>query len=469
MTLVSEKPTPGESAPSSASIKGGQWIDHWEPEDETFWEKTGKKTANRNLWFSVFAEHLGFNVWVLMSIVVVYLDQVGIAFSASQIFWLLIVPNLVGAALRVPYTFAIPKFGGRAFTTFSAGALLIPTSMLAYAVTTGAPYWFFLLTAALMGLGGGNFSSSMANISFFFPEKKKGLALGINAAGGNIGVAVSQLLVPFVISLGTGIDLIWAALIWMPFIIVGAIGSFFFMNSLTSAKPDKDSYKLALQNRQTWIMAFLYIGTFGSFIGYSFAFPTLIKLEFMDLGFGGWVRMAFLGALIGSVSRPFGGWLADRVGGAKITLLSFGGMAIGTLTALLAVSIANFWLFFAAFVALFILSGVSNGSAYRMIPLIFSAQTRAQVAELGGDLTEELKRSKRRAAAAVGVIGAAGAFGGVLVNLTFKQSVAIAGTLAPALIVITGFYLVCGLVTWWFYLRSSFAIERVPNLAYANV
>ena len=149
------------------------WIEHWEPENAEFWESKGKKIARKNLALSIFAENLGFSVWVLMSIVVVSLGSVGFNFSVGQQFWLLIVPNLVGAVLRVPYTFAVPKFGGRLWTTISAGLLLIPCTMLAYAVATpGTPYWFFLLTSAAMGLGGGNFSSSMANISFFYPEGK---------------------------------------------------------------------------------------------------------------------------------------------------------------------------------------------------------------------------------------------------------------------------------------------------------
>jgi MFS transporter, NNP family, nitrate/nitrite transporter len=246
MTSTVESP-PGHV---EARARKGRWIDHWEPEDPAFWERTGRRTANKNLVFSIFAENLGFSVWVLMSIVVVSLGQVGYAFSVGQTFWLLIVPNLVGAALRVPYTFAVPRFGGRVWTTISAGLLLIPTAMLAYAVSAeGTPYWFFLLTAAAMGLGGGNFSSSMANISFFFPEGRKGLALGLNAAGGNLGVAQTQLLVPVAISFGTGIDLAYAALMWMPLIILAAACSWFFMDSITSAKPDGRSYREAVASR----------------------------------------------------------------------------------------------------------------------------------------------------------------------------------------------------------------------------
>ncbi|SFB51356.1 MFS transporter, NNP family, nitrate/nitrite transporter [Amycolatopsis marina] len=450
------------------AVRKGRWIEKWEPEDPDFWARTGKRTAWRNLGFSILAEHLGFNVWILMSIVVVSLGDVGFAIGVGQTFWLLILPNLIGAALRVPYTFAVPKFGGRAWTTISAGLLTIPCTMLLIAVTTDAPYWFFLLTAGAMGFGGGNFSSSMANISFFFPEGKKGLALGLNAAGGNLGVAVTQLFVPIVISLGTGIQLAYAALMWMPVILIAALCSWFFMDSLTQARPDGTSYKRAMSSKHTWIMSLLYIGTFGSFIGFSFAFPSLIKISFVE--FKGFVALAFLGALIGSITRPFGGWLADRIGGARITLLNFVGMAIGTVGVMISVGQQNFALFFGSFILLFVLTGIGNGSTYRMIPTIFSANARSRASETGEDIGELMTSAKRQAAAVVGVAGAIGAFGGVLVNLVFKFSLEGENkSLTPALIAILAFYGVCVATTWWFYLRKSFAVARVPSLAYAGV
>ena len=440
--------------PASAP-RGGRWIDRWEPEDPEFWERSGKRIARKNLGFSILAENLGFSVWVLMSIVVVSLGSVGYAFSVGQTFWLLIVPNLVGAALRVPYTFAVPRFGGRLWTTISAGLLLIPCSMLAFAVVNdGTPFWFFLLTAAAMGLGGGNFSSSMANISFFYPEGKKGLALGLNAAGGNLGVAVTQLIVPVVITIGTGINLVYSALIWMPFIVLATACAWFFMDSLTQARPDGVSYQRALANKHTWVMSFLYIGTFGSFIGFSFAFPSLIKISFVD--FKSFVALAFLGALIGSVARPLGGWLSDRFGGARITLVTFVGLALGTVGVMVSVDTKSFPLFFCSFMALFVLAGAGNGSTYRMIPAIFATQDA------------DARSAKRQAAAVVGIAGAIGAFGGVLVNLVFKFSLEGSGTLTPALIAILVFYGLCVATTWWFYLRTR-AFARTPSLAHAGV
>lgn len=442
-------------AEPTSEARRGRWIDHWEPEDPRFWEESGKRTARKNLAFSILAENLGFSVWVLMSIVVVGLGSVGYAFGVGQTFWLLIVPNLVGAALRVPYTFAVPRFGGRAWTTISAGLLLIPCAMLAFAVTNdGTPFWFFLLTSAAMGVGGGNFSSSMANISFFYPEGRKGLALGLNAAGGNLGVAVTQLVVPVVITVGTGINLVYSALIWMPFIVVATACAWLFMDSLTQARPDGVSYRRALTNKHTWVMSFLYIGTFGSFIGFSFAFPSLIKLSFVD--FRSFVALAFLGALIGSVARPLGGWLADRFGGARITLITFVGLALGTVGVLVSVDTASFPLFFCSFMALFVLAGMGNGSTYRMIPAIFATQD------------QDVRSARRQAAAVVGIAGAVGAFGGVLVNLVFKFSLENSGTLTPALTAILVFYGLCVTTTWWFYLRSR-VFTRMTSLAHAGI
>jgi len=490
--------------------RAGHWIDRWEPDDELFWASTGKRIAQKNLILSMFAEHIGFSIWVLWTIVVLNLANVGITLTVSELFLLTLLPNLIGSLLRIPYTFAIPKFGGRAWTTVSAALLFIPTLLLAVVVPSGwllrqghdTQLWVLLACAATAGLGGGNFSSSMANISFFYPEKKKGFALGLNAAGGNLGVAVAQLFVPLVVIVGVpaaavklpkhNVHLAYAGLMWLPFVTLATICAWRYMDSLTQAKADKKSYVAALKYTQTWIMSFLYIGTFGSFIGFSFALPLVIKNTFPEFLAGHpfiatyLAGLGFIGALIGSLARPFGGWLADKVSGARVTMFVFLGMALFTAMAIRGVQSRSFGIFFGSFMGVFFLSGLGNGSTYKMIPSIFSVIGRKEAEASGADVKVAAVECKRRAAAVIGIAGAIGAFGGVLIQVVLRQSslhvselvkaaktpaakVAVAAANAtwsvPALWVFLGSYVVFAAVTWFVYLRgSSFARETSPSL-----
>ncbi|RLK54694.1 MFS transporter [Actinokineospora cianjurensis] len=490
-----------------------RWIDRWEPEDEGFWASTGRRVARRNLVFSIFAEHLGFSIWVLWSVVVLNLSNAGFGggtpFTPSELFWLTAAPNLVGAALRIPYTFAVPRFGGRLWTAVSAALLLVPTTALAALVhfdvvraqSHDTQFVLLLVAASLAGVGGGNFSSSMANISFFYPEKRKGLALGLNAAGGNLGVAVVQLLTPLVIIVGVPyavarnpvhpVHLAYAGLMWLPLIIAAVVCAWLFMDSLTMARSDAASYAACLSRSQTWIMSVLYIGTFGSFIGFSFALPLVIKLTFPEFlaehpFIGTYLAgLGFLGALIGSVTRPLGGWLSDRLGGARVTLWVFVGMAVFTLIAMLGVARRDFSLFFTSYMVIFALSGAGNGSTYRMIPVIFGALGRRE-----SDDAATALRYKRMAAAVIGIAGAIGAFGGFLIQQVFRLASAPVGAAVAAArsveekaaaaaahatwstaalwVFVVGYVVFAG-VTWFFYLRRSSGESRVPSLAYAQV
>jgi NNP family nitrate/nitrite transporter-like MFS transporter len=333
---------------------------------------------------------------------------------------------------------AVPKFGGRAWTTFSAALLLLPVVLLAVVVPSpwlasqahGTQLWILALCAATSGFGGGNFASSMANISFFYPERKKGYALGLNAAGGNLGVAVTQLLIPLVVIIGVPaaavelskhpVHLAYAGLIWIPFIIAAAVLAWTKMDSLTEARSDKAAYKGALKNHHTWVLSFLYTGTFGSFIGYSFAFPLIIKTSFptflshhpfIGTYLGG---LGFLGALLGSLARPVGGWLSDRVSAAQVTLATFIAMGACTGLAIAAVHRHNFALFMTSFLVIFMVSGIGNGSTYKMIPTVLG---RADADKPG-----TTARTKRMVAAAIGIAGAIGALGGVLVQVVVRNA-----------------------------------------------
>src|SRR3954465_12620467 len=209
------------------------WIEQWNPDDPTFWAKTGKKVAWRNLGWSILAENIGFSIWLVWSVVAARLKAVGFQYTPDQLFQLVAIPGLVGALMRFPYTFAVPKFGGRNWTIVSAALLLIPTTLVAVLVTNpSTPFWLMALAAGTAGLGGGNFASSMANISFFYPDREKGLALGLNAAGRNIRVSRVQLLVPIVIVGHAGLRLQNAGLMWLLPIGVATIGAFLFMDNL---------------------------------------------------------------------------------------------------------------------------------------------------------------------------------------------------------------------------------------------
>ncbi|MCT2587332.1 MFS transporter [Actinophytocola gossypii] len=468
-------------------MRRGRWIERWEPDDEEFWAATGRRVARRNLVFSVFAEHLGFAIWVLWSVVVLNLDAAGLPMSLGETFWLTAVPNLVGAALRIPYTFAVPRFGGRLWTTVSAGLLLVPSTLLAVVVPGGwlaaqthdTQFWVLLACAATAGVGGGNFSSSMANISFFYPERRKGFALGLNAAGGNLGVAVVQLVVPLVVVAGVPVAasgqvrLANAGLVWIPFVVVAAVCAWLFMDSLTQARADTRSYVSALRHGQTWIVSLLYVGTFGSFIGYSFALPLVIRSTFPEfLAAHPFVAthlagLGFVGALVGSVARPLGGWLADRLGGARVTLGCFAGMTGCTALAVAGVQAHSFALFFGAYLGIFLLSGAGNGSTYRMIPVIFGELGRRDAAANGLAPAATALRYKREAAAVIGIAGAVGAFGGFAIQLVFRQAALDGGAdwPVPALWVFLGGYVVFAFLTWFCYLRRTFAVRRLPSLA----
>src|SRR5512141_3141667 len=170
---------------------------YWEPEDRSFWLQQGEPIARRNLLAGMPPLVLSFAVWMVWSVVVVQLPHVGFRFTPNQLFWLAALPGLAGGTLRLFFSFMVPMFGGRTWTVLSTLALLVPAIGLGVAVQDPAtPYPAFLMIALLAGIGGGNFASSMANISFFYPAEAKGAALGWAAGMGNLGVSLVQILVP---------------------------------------------------------------------------------------------------------------------------------------------------------------------------------------------------------------------------------------------------------------------------------
>jgi len=444
--------------------RDGRWIDGWNPEDAVFWAAEGRGIARRNLGWSIFAEFLGFIVWQLWSIVVVLLPNAGFTLTTTESFWLISLPSLVGATLRFPYTFLVARFGGRNWTIVSALLLLIPAGLLGVVVQNPeTPFGILLLVAALAGFGGGNFASSMSNITYFFPQKEKGWALGLNAAGGNLGTAVAQLAVPIVVSLTAALtfNLSFAGWMWIPLILLAAWGAWRYMDNLSSAKADFAGAAAALREPHLWVLALLYIGTFGSFIGFSSVFPKLIADTFPEystfqVGTAS-LSLAFLGALVGSLARPYGGKLADRFGGARMTIAAFGLMIAGALSLLLMLELNSFALFLGCFLLLFVAAGLGNGSTYRMIPNVFAARGAATA---GDPLTVS---TQRKGAAALGLISAIGAYGGFVIPQVLAAAKNASGSYAPAFAGFVGAYVVLLVITVLVYAvpRASLAGHRI--------
>ncbi|MBU3602042.1 NarK family nitrate/nitrite MFS transporter [Polynucleobacter sp. AM-25C3] len=450
-------------------------ISRWEPENKQFWEFTGKPIAKRNLLISIPALTLAFAVWMVWSVVVVNLPNVGFKFSTNQLFWLASLPALCGATLRIFYSFAVPIFGGRRWTAISTASLLIPAIGIGFAVQNpSTPYEFFILLALLCGLGGGNFASSMANISFFYPKAQKGTALGLNAGLGNLGVSIVQLVVPLVITAGVFGGLggdsqiivkagkevpMWlqnAGFIWVPFIAVSAIAAWFGMNDLAEAKASFADQAVIFKRKHNWLMCWLYLGTFGSFIGYSAGFPLLIKSQFPGVNA---LSYAWLGPLVGALARPIGGWLADKLGGARVTFWNFIAMGAGVFAVLHFLPMrgvgGEFYGFLFAFMLLFATSGVGNGSTFRMIPVIFLTERQRAAGNTQADKDQAIRDANKEAAAVLGFSSAVGAYGGFFIPKSYGSSIAATGGPEAALYSFIVFYVTCTFITWWYYSRKN--------------
>ncbi|MBD0673223.1 MFS transporter [Streptomyces sp. CBMA156] len=428
----------------------------WDPEDEEFWARSGARIARRNLVFSVFCEHIGFSVWSLWSVLVLFLGPEYHIDTAGK-FTLTALPTALGALLRLPYTFAVARFGGRTWTAIGALLLLVPTLLAALVLKPGVPYGTLLAVACVAGVGGGNFASSMANINAFYPHRLKGWALGVNAGGGNLGVPAVQLLGLLLLATAGVAHPRLLPLLYLPLILLAAAGAWWRMDNLPASSMSSgqgQALREVVRDPYGWAVSTLYVGTFGSFIGFGFAFGQVLQMQFHER-FDTPAKAAaltFLGPLLGSLLRPVGGRLADRYGGAAVTLCTFLAMGAGTVAVIAASRAGSLPLFLAGFVALFVLSGIGNGSTYKMIPAHYQAVARTAVAA-GADPAAAEAGSRCRTAALIGLAGAVGAFGGVLVNLAFRQSFLAGGNGDAAY---TGFLLVyagCSVLTWAVWLR----------------
>ena len=453
-----------------------RWLRDWRPDDEAFWRKTGRGIAVRNLILSMPPLLLSFAVWMVWSVVVVELPRIGFQFTTGELIWLAGAPGLSGAAMRLAYSFVVPIFGGRNWTIFSTASLVVPTLWMALAVQDpSTDYAVFIVIALLCGLGGGNFSASMANISFFFPKRMQGTALGWNAGVGNLGVGIVQAVVPLVIYGGalafkggvsqTYVDQgvvseVWlqnAGFIWIPLILAATIAAAWGMNNIRGVRATFGEQVVIFRRKHAWLLAWLYTGTFGSFIGFAAAFPILLFALFPEAGAAKW---AFIGPLLGALVRPLGGWLSDRLGGARVTFWNFAVMlaaAVAVLIFLPSGSGGNQlpW-FFAAFMLLFITTGIGNGSVFRVLPTVFLTlhQRRAEGKNQAAR-DAEISTGKIEASVALGFTASVAALGLFFIPALVAVSIAATGTPRVALIIFIAFYVTCMFTTWWWYRRDG--------------
>ncbi|HVP08553.1 MAG TPA: NarK family nitrate/nitrite MFS transporter [Burkholderiales bacterium] len=465
------------ATPPPVTKRMGKTLAIWTPEDKAFWEQEGRAIANINLWISMPSLFLAFAVWQLWSVVAVNLPALGFKFTPNQLFWLAAAPGLSGATLRIFYSFMVPLFGGRRWTAISTASLLIPALGIGMAIQDkSTSYTTMLVLALLCGFGGGNFASSMANINFFFPKEHKGSALGLNAGLGNLGVSAVQFLAPLVIGLGVYGPLaggpqqivndaglartIWAqnaAFVWVPFIVILTIAAWIGMNDIADAKASFREQAVIFKRKHNWLMCWLYLGTFGSFIGYAAGFPLLIKSQFPGIAP---LQYAWIGPLVGAVIRPFGGWLSDRLGGAAVTFWNFIVMTLAVIGVLWFLpsggSGGSFAGFFVCFLVLFLTTGIGNGSTFRMIPVIFLTERTRDAAGKGTAAQEQaVKDANKEAAAVLGFTSAFAAYGGFFIPKSYGTSISMTGGPEAALYVFIVFYLTCIAMTWWYYSRKN--------------
>ena len=451
------------------------WLVDWRPDDEAFWQRIGRRVALRNLALSMPALFLSFAVWILWSVVVIELPKIGFQFTTGQLFWLAALPGLSGSALRLLYSFMVPIFGGRNFIVFSTATLLLPTIWMALAVQNPeTSYTVFVAIALLCGLGGGNFSASMAHISFLFPKRIQGTALGWNAGAGNLGVGVMQAVVPVSIYGGAlafwggnaqtysdpAISRVWlqnAAYIWVPFILVATFAAWLGMNNIRGVRATFREQASIFQRKHSWMLGWLYGGTFVSFIGFAAAFPTLLATQFAGSGL---LKYAFVGPLIGALVRPLGGWLSDRAGGGRVTLWNFVVMFLASVAVLAflpgGADPGSASAFYAAFLVLFLTTGIGNGSVFRMVPTVFmklhEQRARAGDAEAAAKARRE---GEIESSVALGFTAAIAAFGLFYIPVVVGISLQATGGPHAAWYVFVAFYLSCVLGTWYWYRRRD--------------
>lgn len=445
-------------------------ISHWDAEDLAAWEAGGKTIARRNLIWSIVSVHLGYSIWALWPVMALFMPRDVYGFSAGDKLLLGVTATLVGACLRPVYAVATAIFGGRNLAMFSAFALLVPTiGAIVLLAHPGLPLWPYLVCAALTGMGGGNFAASASNANAFYPHRLKGAALGLAGGIGNLGLPMMQIVGLVVIATVGDRQPYWVCGLYLLFLTTAGLGAAFFMNNVVQhrAEPDRLRSIIAavVSTRDTWLLSLLYLGSFGTFIGFSFAFAQVLQTSFVAGGQSNFhaalhaAELAFVGPLLAALARIYGGRLADRIGGGRVTLMVFVGMvlAAGMLIAVSRiedphagpVSTSAMAGYVACFIALFILAGLGNGSVYKMIPTVFEACSRSL------DMNEAERREWARliSGLVIGFVAGLGTLGGVGINLALRQSYLTTGTMTSAFWIFMFFYVFAAGLTWIRYVR----------------
>ncbi len=432
------------------------FLPRWEPENEQFWRETGSVIAWKTLWITTVSLVLSFATWFVMSAVVVRLPGIGFAFTSQQLFWLAAMPGLAGGTLRIIHTFLIPLFGSRWVITVTILLKLIPVVGLAFAVMDpSTPFWIFMLLAFAFGFGGGDFSSYMPSTSLFFPKKKQGTALAIQAGIGNFGVSLTQFITPWIITVpifgilagepqwftkGPVTKEIWlqnAVLWYLPLLLLFGIAAWVIIRSVPLRASFKEQMDI-FTDKHTWLMTSLYLMTFGSFSGFSAAFPLMIREIFGELeNAPDPLAFAFFGPLIGSAVRVMMGPLTDRFGGAVWTMISGVGLffcSIGVTWYTNPSTAEDFLPFLWMMLGIFFFSGIGNASTFRQIPVIFPP---------------------RQAGGVLGWTAAVAAYGPFIFSMFIGWVISSAGSPNLFFYGIAFFYLVNIFINWNFYLRRG--------------
>lgn len=402
--------------------------------------------ARRTLAVSTVSLTIAFAVWFMWSAIPLRLNSAGFDFSRQQLFWLTATPVLLGSFLRIPYGLFVSTFGSRVSFTAVTLALLLPCLATAFVVADPSmPYWALLVCAALTGIAGANFATSMGVVTLWFPKQMQGTALGVNGLG-NLGVTIAQFSIPAVIAFplfgffaaepareGPPVYLQNAAVIWIPFILLCSALIWFGTKDFPVERKTLSSQLAAGKRLHTWVLSFLYFLTFGCFVAMGASLPLIIQEVFAaapgrapnPLVHAAWA------VAVATVMRPVGGWLADKLGAGLVTSVAIAVMGLGGFSLSAFLEPHEFTGFYLLILIICGASGLGNGSVFKIIPQVLP----------------------KEAGAAIGIVSCLGALGGFAPPLLLGWTIEHLGSPALAYTAMAFFALLCLLVNGWFYHR----------------